>query len=483
MNDFLTMSGMSLAKGIRDGLFSSEQVVTEHINHIQKVNPAINAVVQERFELARKEARQADERVRKEPPESLPVFHGVPCTIKENFALAGMPNTAGLLTRKDVVAKEDATAVKRLRAAGAIPMGVTNIPELCMWMETSNRIYGCTNNPYNPKRIVGGSSGGEGAIIGSGASPFGLGADIGGSIRMPAFFNGVFGHKPSGGLVPGTGQYPFTVVNEALRYLATGPLARRAEDLWPLVKLMAGPDGMDAGCEPMELGDPAQVDLSSLTVIVVDGNGAVTVKEDMKQALYAAAKALEKNGATVKQEKIEALKHSMDIWSAMLSATGGPTFAELLGEGKAINPFLEFTKWALGFSRHTIPAIALAALENAPKKFTKRTNKFIQMGKELKKQLTEMIGPQGVMLYPSYSRVAPPHFVPLALPFHFAYTAILNVMEIPVTQVPAGLNEQGLPLGLQVASIRGNDHVTIAVANHLEKELGGWVMPSFEYLR
>ena len=482
MNDMLKMSGLELAKGIREGLFSSEQVLTEHINHIQKVNPVINAVVKERFDLARKEAKQADERVKHDPPESLPPFHGVPCSIKENFALEGMPNSAGLLARKDVVAKKDATAVERLRKAGAIPMGVTNIPELCMWMETSNRIYGTTNNPYNPKRIVGGSSGGEGAIIGAGASPFGLGADIGGSIRMPAFFNGVFGHKASGGLVPGTGQHPFTVINEARRYLTTGPLARRAEDLWPLLKVLAGPDGQDTGCEPMELGDPDAVDFSSLSVIVVDGNGAVTVAQDMKQAIYNAGKALEKNGATVKQVKIETLKHSMDIWSAMLSAAGGPSFAELLGEGKPIKPYLEILKWALGFSRHTLPAISLAAIEKLPKKFVKRTNKFVQMGKELKEELTGLIGPSGVMLYPSYSRVAPHHFVPLTLPFHFAYTAILNVMEVPVTQVPAGLNEQGMPLGMQVASIHGNDHVTISVANLLEKELGGWVMPSFDYL-
>ena len=119
-----------------------------------------------------------------------------------------------------------------------------------MWMESNNRVYGRTNNPYDPTRIVGGSSGGEGAIVGAGGSPFGLGCDIGGSIRMPAFFNGVFGHKPTGGLVPGTGQYPHAR-GRALR--ASSPPARscrRAEDLMPLLRILAGPDGKDEGATP-----------------------------------------------------------------------------------------------------------------------------------------------------------------------------------------------------------------------------------------
>ena len=138
----------------------------------------------------------------------LPPLLGVPCTIKENFAFVGTPQASGLLARAHIVNDHDAPAVARLRAAGAIPLGVTNTSELCMWMESFNKVYGITNNPYDPTRTVGGSSGGEGAIIGSGASPFGLGADVGGSIRMPAFFNGVFGHKPSPLLIPNGGQYP-----------------------------------------------------------------------------------------------------------------------------------------------------------------------------------------------------------------------------------------------------------------------------------
>ena len=134
--------------------------------------------------------------------------------------------------------------MQRLIEAGAIPLGVTNTSELTLWIESSNNLYGRTSNPYDPTRTAGGSSGGEGAAVGCGGSPFGVGADIGGSIRIPALFCGVFGHKPSSGLVPNTGMYPPTP-GEAGRMLGTGVIARRAEDLMPLLRLIAGPDGAD----------------------------------------------------------------------------------------------------------------------------------------------------------------------------------------------------------------------------------------------
>ncbi|MHB8879010.1 MAG: amidase, partial [Myxococcaceae bacterium] len=254
----LACSAVELARRIRQGEVTSRRVCEAHIEQIQRVNPAINAVVAERFEAALAEADAADAAVRAGPRDSLPPFHGVPCTIKEAFAVRGMPNTAGLVARRARLSGQDAPTVARVRAAGAIPLGVTNISELCMWMESDNRVYGRSNNPYDPTRIVGGSSGGEGAIIGAGGSPFGLGSDIGGSIRGPAFFNGVFGHKPTGGLVPSSGQYPRSE-GASMRLMTTGPLARRAEDLYPLLRVLAGPDADDPSCRPMKLGDPAGV--------------------------------------------------------------------------------------------------------------------------------------------------------------------------------------------------------------------------------
>jgi fatty acid amide hydrolase 2 len=477
MNPLLLESATALARRIRARELSSREVLEAHLERIEQVNPVLNAVVKPRFAEARAEADSADARLaRAGPHPQLPVFHGVPCTIKECFALEGMPNSSGLVARRHAVARHDATAVSRLRAGGAIPMGVTNVSELCMWMESSNRVYGRTNNPYDPRRIVGGSSGGEGAIIGAGASPFGLGSDIGGSIRMPAFFNGVFGHKPTGGLVPGTGQYPMAE-GIARRYLSTGPLARRAEDLYPLLKLLAGPDGQDGECRPFDLRDPATVRLSELTVLDVEHDGRGRVHGELRQAQSRAADALAKRGARVIQTKFKGFSQALMIWSSMLGAGNVTPFGHLLGNGRPTRVAWELLRWTLRRSPHTLPAIALSFIERMNHWFPTMTRKAIETGLALKAELEAALGPNGVMLYPSYPEPAPRHYAPLLIPIKWTYTALLNVLELPVTQVPMGLGSQGVPLGFQVAAAPGNDHLTLAVAQALEQEFGGWIPP------
>lgn len=476
MDPLLSLSATRLASMIRTRQVTSREVVEAHIRRIEAVNGRLNAVVRDRFAEARREADEADARVRSEPEESLPPLLGVPCTIKESFALRGMPQTAGLVARQGVVAETDAPAVERLRRAGAIPLGVTNLSELCMWMESSNRLYGRTRNPYDPGRIVGGSSGGEGAIVGAGGVPFGLGADIGGSIRMPAFFCGVFGHKPSGGLVPNTGQFPIAS-GPALRYLTTGPLCRRAEDLWPLLRLLAGPDGCDSGCQEVALGEPSSVKIHELDVVSIESNGIRPPSAELLAAQRRCADALAEAGARVRLVVLPLLRRSRDIWSAMLGTSGGPTFRELLFEGQEASLPRELIRWALRRSPHTLPALALALLERAPALMPERTREALEAGQLLRRQLAALLGPRSVLLYPSYPTVAPRHLRPLWAPFNWVYTAILNVMELPATQVPLGLGPSSLPLGVQVAAAWGNDHLCIAVAQFLERAFGGWIPP------
>lgn len=474
---WLTSSAGAMARALRAGQVSSVELVEIHIERIEKVNPVLNAVVAERYAEARAEAREADARLSAvKEGEELPPLLGVPCSIKECFALTGMPQASGLVRRKDFRAETDATGVARLREAGAIPLGVTNTSELCMWMESANRLYGRTSNPYDATRIVGGSSGGEGAIVGAGGTPFGLGSDIGGSIRMPAFFNGVFGHKPSGGLVPGTGQYPMAE-NEARRFLGTGPIARYAEDLMPVLRILAGPDGIDTGAEEMELGEPDTVSIEGMQVLSIDGNGIRNVSADLLDAQSRAASALASRGAVVTHDRLPALKRSLDLWSKLMSAAEETPFASLLGQGEPIPIGWEHMKWFLGRSEHTLPAIGLANIERLP---------FVQSGdparlfdevRALRQEISDRIGPDGVVLYPSYTRTAPRHGRPLLTPIDWVYTAIFNVLELPVTQVPLGLDDAGLPLGVQVAGCHGRDHVTIAVGQALETDLGGWVPP------
>ena len=475
MNEFSGYSAVELAALVRAKDVSSRELVEAHIASLERVNPKLNAVVATRFDAARAEAEAADRALA--AGEATGPFHGVPCTIKEAFALEGMPNASGLVARRDYRSPDDATTVRRIRDAGAIPLGVTNTSELCMWMESNNRLYGRTNNPYDPSRTVGGSSGGEGAMVGAGVSPFGLGSDVGGSIRMPAFFNGVFGHKPTGTLIPNSGQFP-TTEGIALRYLTTGPLTRRAGDLWPLVQLLAGPDGLDTACSHAPLGDPRAVSLKGMKVLSVETNHIRKPSADLVDAQRRAARALEARGAHVEVVEIPEFRHSIDYWSAMLGSSEGPGFAEMLGTPRFVDVAGQFARYAVGRSPHTLPALMLAALEKPMGGGRKRAEQLIARGERFRDDLAARLGDNGVMLFPSHSLPAPRHGLPQLRLIDWVYTAIFNVLEFPVTQVPLGLNAAGLPLGVQVVGNHFRDHVTVAVAQALEEDLGGWVPPA-----
>jgi fatty acid amide hydrolase 2 len=476
LSPLLTASAVELARKIRSREASSHDVVLAHVERAREVNGKLNAIVATRYDEALREAERADAVLQGSSANDVGPLHGVPCTIKECFALEGMPQTSGLVARRDYRAPADATAVRRLRTAGAIPIGVTNTSELCMWMESNNRVYGRTNNPYDVRCIVGGSSGGEGAIIASGASPFGLGSDIGGSIRNPAFFNGIFGHKPTSGTVPNTGQFPLAE-NAAGRYLVTGPLARRAEDLMPLLRIMAGPDGEDPACEARELGDPAPVSLRGMRVLHVPDNGSLSVSGELRGAQDRVAEHLARQGANVERHHFPRLRRSIEIWSSMLAEAGGTPFGVLLGDGTPVAVFSQLLRWAVGRSPHTLPALGLALIERYVKGSPKRITHFVEEGRRLADEIRTALGPEGVMLYPVYPETAPRHSRPLVPPTRWVYPAILNVLEMPSTAVPLGLGKGGLPLGIQVASAPGNDHVTIAVAIELEHAFGGWSAP------
>ncbi|MFO0563296.1 MAG: amidase [Polyangiales bacterium] len=467
-----------MAARIKDRTWSSREVVDAHIAVIERVNPTLNAMVAERFALARREADEADRRLDREGADELPALHGVPCSIKEAFALEGMPNTSGLVARKGTVATRDAHAVERLRSAGAIPLGVTNVSELCMWLESDNRVYGRTSSAFAPDRTCGGSSGGEGAIVGAGGAPFGLGSDIGGSIRMPAFFNGVFGHKPSGGRVAGTGQFPMAH-GSARRMLATGPITRRAEDLDLLLSIMEGPDGQDTECVAMPSRAPSSVDLSRLNVWVVDEPAPLRASSALRATVDRAGNLLANRGARVERKSLPMLRQAIELWAATLSAAGGPSFSEMLGEGKPIRAGRELVKALVGRSVHTVPAAALALIEKLPDLIGDHSKQRVQECRALRGELDALLGDDGVLLFPPHATVAPKHGRPVWLPVQWGHTAVFNALELPVTAVPMGLDREGVPLGVQVIAAHGRDHVCIAVAKALEEAIGGWSPPSW----
>ncbi|XP_031449924.1 fatty-acid amide hydrolase 2 [Phasianus colchicus] len=479
----LLLPARELAHRLRLRQVKCIEVVEAYIERIREVNPLINAVVKDRFEEALQEARQVDQLLAEgrtdDSLEKYP-FLGVPFTVKEAFSLHGMPNTSGLVKRRCVIAATDAIVVGRMKQAGAIPLGVTNCSELCMWFESSNKVYGRTNNPYNLQHIAGGSSGGEGSVLAAACSVIGVGSDVGGSIRMPAFFNGVFGHKPTTGVVPNDGQFP---IAQGVRrsFLCTGPMCRYAEDLEPMLRVMAGP-------EVHKLKLDENVSLEKIKFFCMDHDGGsmfvYPVEKEILQAQKKVVEHLESDlGVQVQRVSIHKMKYSFQIWSAMMSSqdsdgTEAQCFTELLGDhGKPVWPLWELLKWLVGMSSHTLPAIALGLTEKVMKLSPSLNAKLVSMGKSLQTEMETLLGTDGVLLYPPHPTVAPRHHHPICMPFNFAYTAIFNVLGLPVTQCPLGLSSEGLPLGIQLVAASYNDRLTLAVARYLEEAFGGWVPP------
>ncbi|KAM6143395.1 LOW QUALITY PROTEIN: fatty-acid amide hydrolase 2 [Erethizon dorsatum] len=480
----LLLSGVQLAKMIRQRKVRCVDVVQAYINRIKDVNLMINGIVKYRFEAARKEALAVDQRLAERQEDEAILekkwsFLGVPLTVKEAFQIQGMPNSSGLVNRHDAISNTDATVVALLKKAGAIPIGITNCSELCMWYESSNKIYGRSNNPYNLQHIVGGSSGGEGCTLAAACSVIGVGSDIGGSIRMPAFFNGIFGHMHSPGVVSNKGQFP--MAGEAQeQFLCTGPMCRYAEDLIPMLRVMAG-----SGIRKLKLD--TKVHLKYLKFYMEHDGGSLLmskVDKDLIQAQKKVVVHLETIlGASVQHVKLKQMKYCFQLWITMMSAKGlngkDPVkFVDLLGDhGKPVNPLWELIKWCFGVSIYTIPSIGLALFEEKLKYNSEKYKKFKKVKESFYKELVEILADDGVFLYPSHPTVAPKHHVPLSRPFNFAYTGVFNALGLPVTQCPLGLNTKGLPLGIQVVAGPFNDHLTLAVAQYLEKNFGGWVCP------
>jgi fatty acid amide hydrolase 2 len=281
--------------------------------------------------------------------------------------------------------------------------------------------------------------------------------------------------------VPATGQWPLAE-NEAKRYLTTGPICRRAEDLMPLLRILAGPDGEDDGCRALVLGDPDAVTLSSLRVVDIRGNGTSKVAPAIANSIERASAHLAGLGAEVVRPRIPHLKRSFEVWSAVVSeAQPVDSFRRDMGRATTGALLAQLALWTLGRSDHTFPALGLALVENIGGALPALAQRSIERHAEIRDALIDTIGAHGVMLYPTFPRSAPRHRWTavrlLANSVASAYASLINVLEFPATQVPMGLDESGLPIGFQIVSTPGNDHLTIAVALELERAFGGWVPP------
>lgn len=463
-----------LAALIRSGEVSPVEVVDAHIARVEEVNPRLNAMVAERFDDARREARAAEARVRHAAdPADLPPLLGVPCTIKEFLGVRGMSWTAGLWARRGRRADVDATVVTRLRDAGAIVLGISNVPEGGMWMETYNPIYGRTSNPWDLTRTPGGSSGGEAALIAAGASPFGVGSDIAGSIRIPAGMCGIVGHKPSERVVPNTGHWPENNSAEADRMLCVGPLGRSVRDVEGVLEVIA--DRLPPRDPALDAGD-----LRGVRVIPVIAMGRVRITPVMRAAVERSTRALADRGAEIVELDAATWKRlfgkSLGTWLRGLSEAGGDqSFSDLIAGGERIALLPELVRILRGQPRYAAATLGLVALERFSKPLEKHTLRRAPSVAEIQAGIEEVLGERGVILHPPYSRPAPRHFRPLLTPFDAVCTALFSVTGMPGTVVPVGFDERHLPVGVQVLGRRGADRLTLAAARVLEDAFGGWV--------
>src|SRR5882762_9829965 len=304
-------SARQIAAQIRRKVISPVEVARAHLERIERLNPKLNAFVDCQPEAVLAQARAAENAILR--GDGLGPLHGVPLSIKSAIDVAGHRCEAGTRLRAGHIAAEDAPLVARLRAAGAVILGVTNTPELLMAWETDNLLYGRTNNPWDLSRTAGGSSGGEAAAIASGCSAGGVGSDGGGSIRVPAHFSGICGLKPTPGRIPATGHYPNSVGPFALLGVV-GPMARTVGDLKVLFEVMQGPDYGDPSSAPVPVRWPGEDELKKIRVGYFEDDGRTPVTAETRAAVESAAQALRRAGFKVERFRPEGLELARQLW-------------------------------------------------------------------------------------------------------------------------------------------------------------------------
>src|SRR5262245_40530079 len=328
-----SLSASELARRITAGYLSSQEVVEAHIRRIEAVNPRLNAVVVPLFEQARAEASRAD-RLR-EQGTLLGPLHGVPITLKEQFMVSGTPTTVGLLSYKSKVMGQEGPLVRRLRQAGAIVLGKTNVSQLLLSLSGSceNPVYGRTNNPWDLARAPGGSSGGEAAIIAAGGSSLGLGGDHGGSIRIPAHFCGLYSLLPTARRLTNLDTAPYAeVAGQEATIAQPCPIARSAQDLSLAMSILAAPglNDLDPSVPPVPWPDPATVSLTGLRIGMYTDNGVFSVAPAVRRAVEEAAQILRTRGAVVEPWNPPDVAEAVRLYVGLIGADGFATYRRFL---------------------------------------------------------------------------------------------------------------------------------------------------------
>ncbi len=479
MDDRRFLSVVAMTRLIRERRISAQELVEALLKRIETYNPMLNAVVTLDAERAIRMAREADAALAR--GETWGPLHGIPVTVKDVFETVGLRTTASYPPLARYVPGRDATVVARLRSAGAIILGKTNTPMLAMDFQTRSPVFGLTRNPWSLDHTAGGSTGGGAAAVAAGLSPLDVGSDIGGSIRIPAHFCGVYGFKPTEGLVSTAGHIPELPGRpRGIRHmLVAGPLARSVEDLRLAILVLAGPDGRHWDVPPVPVEPVPGPDLWACRIAWTDEFPEAPVSADTRSTMEALADALARAGARVERTRPPDLdvRAAWETWGLIAGAEIGSTTPALLRRLLRI----QFLLWSRGS-----PMIR-AAVRGAGLRMTRYAEALTRRDRIIG-VIERFLSDWDAWLCPVALRPAFPHWktgrpIPVdgrQVPYWIVgtgYTCIFNLTGHPVVVVPVGRSSEGLPIGVQVVGRRWEDLRLLGIAERIAEVVGPPPMP------
>jgi amidase len=483
VTDLHFLPAVELCRLLEVGEVSSVELLDHFLRRIDELDGPINAVVALDAERARARAAEADAAHAR--GERWGPLHGLPMTIKDAFETEGLVTTSGAPELRDHVPATDAVPVARLKAAGAIVFGKTNLPLYAGDVQTYNDVYGRTNNPWDPDRTCGGSSGGSAAALAAGFTGFELGSDIGGSIRNPAHFCGVFGHKPTWGAVPGRGHIPGPPGTRSVADVgAFGPMGRSAADLALGLEVLAGPDEDDAVGWRLELPPPRNGgDVAGLRVATWFDDAEVPVAADVRALLDGAAAALADAGAAVAP-----VDPPVDL--ATLARSWERLVVPIVTAGLPDDAFA-----ALAGAELPLPAPDEDHATRSLRAIVQHHRDWLRANEARHRHraaFAELFRHHDVLLAPVMPTAAFPHDTGgdmmgrtldvdgVGRSYYWSnlmWNGAIGTLLLPVAVPPIGLTPSGLPVGIQIVAPHLEDRTAIAVAAHLEHLLGGFTPP------
>ena len=477
-------SATAMLAALRAKQISAVELLDLHVRRITRHNPALNAIVEADFERAQSQAQAADERRRR--GEDAPLL-GLPMTLKESINVRGLRTTIGMEHWKDFRSEHDAPVTARVKAAGAVVMGKTNVPQMLSDWQSANPVYGRTNNPWDPARTPGGSTGGGAAALAAGLTPLEFGGDIGGSIRVPAAFCGVYGHRPSETAMPRSGQFPFPPLpNPAVFMGVQGPLARAAADLELALDVAAGAEVGEDVAWRLTLPPARRARLSDFRVAVLPALDWMPLDAEIAAAVDRLASRLSGLGAKVQVTQPEILGDHREHYALYLTLVTAVTSARVPAAERAARLAVARTRddeWSRAGQR---------GLESPASDYIV----WVGQRERYRAAWRAFFRDWDVLLMPTFFTPAYPHWdkpwpntpesirktidvngKPVLEELGLFWASVATLAGQPATAFPAGLTRGGLPIGLQVIGPYLEDRTPIRFAALVAAEVGGFTRP------